>query len=75
MPALCAGEREALISQIERKAEEFRRSGACKRWLQGACPYTKAVAAEVNGPLLEYLAKLIGYEDLVCVDLFRQGKP
>ncbi len=70
-----ADEREALILEIERKAEEFRRNGDCERWLQQACPIIKEAAAAVNGPLLEYLAHLIGHGDLDCVDLFRYGTP
>ena len=33
----------------------------------------RAVCRDVNGPLLEVLAKKIGYHDSSCVDLFRLG--
>ena len=70
-----AGEREALISQIEHKAAALRKSGECEKWLGHACPFICATAASVNGPLLEYLAHSISYEDAECVDLFRKGMP
>ena len=68
-------EREALIVEIERKAEVFRKSGECVRWLQNACPVIRESVAGVNGPLLEHLAHLVGHADHECVDLFRDGKP
>jgi hypothetical protein len=68
-------EREALISDIERMAQEFRRNGDCDSWLQHACPLVKGMAAGVNGPLLEHLALAIGHDDFKCVNLFRYGTP
>ena len=75
VPSLLAGAREALILEIERKAAEFRRNGDCERWSRQACPIIRESAAAVNGPLLEYLAHLIGHADRDCVDFFRYGTP
>ena len=51
-----------------------RKSGQCKKWLKHACTHIKAMVADVNGPLLEYLAHEIGYDDSECVNLFRTGE-
>ena len=50
-----------------------RRSGACTKWLANASAATKRVSATVNGPMLDWLAKEIEYDDPSCVDCSRDG--
>ncbi len=50
-----------------------RNSGECDKWLAGASPATKKLAATVNGPLMHMLATSIGHVDAGCVEMFREG--
>ena len=65
--------RSNVISQIEKRAHALRVQGGCSHWLSGAPASTQALAAEVNGPLLEELAAEIGFEDMDCIEFFRVG--
>ena len=50
-----------------------RRDGSCSRWLKHASHKVKKLAQTVNGPMLEKLARRVGFEDVGCVDMFRTG--
>ena len=47
--------------------------GDVKKWYKFADTGTKHLAKDVNGPLLASLARQIGYDDLQCIDFFRDG--
>ena len=68
-------EREAVIGHIEETAEALREAGACRAWLQQADAHVAAVSCEVNGPLMELLAKSINYHDAGCIQTLRRGAP
>ena len=68
-------EREAAMCAIEAEAAKLSSSGAIEQWMQGAEPGVRAVASEVNGPLLETLANRTGFGDASCVEFFRAGAP
>ena len=72
-PQQIADEREAVLRDLEQRAEELVRNGECKAWLEDADPYIKIISESVNGPLLAELALEIGYHDPSCVDIFRRG--
>jgi hypothetical protein len=65
--------RERIIGSIEQLAMEL--SSQSEAWFDAACAdqSTRRVSCGVNGPLLAYLAKITGYEDAACVDVFRNG--
>ena len=65
--------RRSVISQVEKRAHAPRVQGGCSHWLSGAPASTQALAAEVNGSLLEELAAQIGFEDMDCIIFFRVG--
>ena len=58
--------REAVINKIEQSASELRRQGACAAWFKGADAVVHAAAHDVNGPLMELLAKSIKCVFLAC---------
>ena len=51
----------------------YRENGTCRKWMSAADHDTKALAKDVNAPLLEYLAGYIGEVDTDCVEYFRVG--
>ncbi len=53
----------------------YRRNGECDRWLSEASRSTKRLSKTVNGPMLEFLAKEVGCEDLDRANFFRKGAP
>ena len=65
--------REEVIQRLEATGEELWRSGQCKAWLEQLHPDIRAVAKNVNGPLLLALCKYVGHPDVECVELFRKG--
>ena len=65
--------REGVLQTLEEAAAKMWSSGTCERWLAEAEPGVAAVSRTVNGPLMLDLCKLIEYEDIDCVELFRTG--
>ena len=65
--------RESMMRYFEEKAACLRNNGDWERWLARATPEVKRVASSVNGPLLEWLAKEVGFEHADCVEFFRYG--
>ena len=53
--------REEVIQRLEATGEELWRSGQCKAWLEQLHPDIRAVAKNVNGPLLLALCKHVGH--------------
>ena len=74
-PAEIIAAREAVTRAIECEGVELRESGAVERWFAGADAHVRRVAREVNGPLLERLARRSGFHDPGAVELFRRGAP
>ena len=66
-------EREAIITDLEKRAAQYWQSGQCERWMSGADPHVKRVSATVCGPLIEELCDSTRYWDKTCVELFRKG--
>ena len=69
------GHREKTIASIERLGREMRRSGRYEDWANVPDKQLREAARGVNGPLLEFLAKGMGYSDAACIELFRSGAP
>ena len=67
--------REKLIKEIEVIAEHLSANGAADSWLADATDDARLVAAGVNGPLFEMLARSIKHHDAEAVDLLRKGGP
>ena len=65
--------REEIMQAIEEAAVDLRQRGDCDRWLGSAAPMVRRLSEKVHGPLLELLAKQIGYDDAECIDMFRDG--
>lgn len=74
-PSRVREEREQAIVEIERYAAEARASGATSRWLTGCDKQTRAVARDVNGPLLERLVEITRWTDAEAPELLRCGAP
>ena len=74
-PADVVAGREAVTRAIECEGAELRESGAVERWFAGADAHVRQVAREVNGPLLERLARRSDFHDPGAVELFRRGAP
>ena len=66
-------EREAIISDLERRAALHWQNGHCESWLVGADPHVKRVSATVCGPLLEEVCVSTKYWDKSCTQPFREG--
>ena len=67
------GERESVMQSIEASAQAMRDDGSCAAWAASAGWSVKATACDVNGPLLEFLARACGFHDEACVEFFRKG--
>lgn len=67
-------DREAIITQIEIQALEFKCSGETERFLDGCDDHIKQIAGSVNGPLMKHLAGIAGHDDTECVSLFTGGE-
>ena len=67
--------RESTIASIEKIGKEMRRSGRYEDWANVPDKKLREAARGVNGPLLEFLAKGMGYSDAACIELFRSGAP
>ena len=67
--------RNEMLSRLETWGQELRRNGAVEQWFDGADAATRAVSANVNGPLFAALLEMTGYEDKGAADLFRYGAP
>ncbi len=50
-----------------------RQDGECEKWSSYASQEIKALAREVNAPLLAFLAEYINEGDADCIDFFRYG--
>ena len=67
--------RNKLADWIDSRAAHFRDSGEADRWLEEADPVVRQVSKGVNGPLMEVLAKAIGYHGPDVIQFFRTGAP
>jgi hypothetical protein len=65
--------RDAAMLKIEQADARLRESGAAQKWLAAGDPCAQKVSGQVNGPLLEELARITGYWDPSCVDTLRHG--
>ena len=65
--------REHATSHIEALAQRCISSGECVEWFSQAGDIVRNVAKDVNGPLLEILAKATEYHDVPCAFLFKDG--
>ena len=65
--------RETQIQQIEQLGDTMWKNKCVEKWMQNADPWTKQICRNVNGPLLEKLAKDAGHHDIECVSFFRFG--
>ena len=45
--------RENITLHVEKMAADFRASGACAQWFNGADAECRQIAKDVNGPLAE----------------------
>ena len=66
-------EREMIVRCVEELGREVHASGEQKAWLSSCDAATAAVAASVNGPLLENVANEARHADADSVDLLRYG--
>ena len=64
-----------IINEIENAAKILCNAGSCANWLSGADPDVARLCREVNGPIMESLAKLCDFHDVAAIDLFRYGGP
>ena len=60
---------------IEARGRVLSDCGAIAEWFSQADIRVRTVACDVNGPLLEELARSVNYHDLECVEHFRLGAP
>ena len=60
-----------IIEEIESVATILCKAGSCADWLSSADPVVAKFCGEVNGPIMETLAKICDYHDAAAVDLFR----
>ena len=67
--------RDNMLSRLETWGQALRQSGAVEQWFAGADAATRAVSADVNGPLLAALLDMTSYDDTGAADLFRYGAP
>ena len=67
--------RDNMLSRLEAWGQALRRDGAVEQWFAGADDATRAVSADVNGPLLAALLDMTSYDDTAAADLFRYGAP
>jgi len=65
--------REGVVSEIEALAARLIQSGMCDDWMAQCDDDMRAVAAEVNGPLMEALVGRSSHADTHCPELFREG--
>ena len=69
-------QREAIMDAIEILAGEMHANGTKRAWSKGVKdPALLKVSQEVNGPLMELLAKRAKYHDVESINLFRKGAP
>ena len=65
--------REKVVERVEHLSQQMWESGDVARWMSGADPWIQKICCHVNGPLMQILGREAGYEDVACVDLFREG--
>jgi hypothetical protein len=64
-----------IVSQVGALGNRLRTEGAVAKWFEEADSALATATADVNGPLLEALADLIGYHDCAAVDMLKFGGP
>ena len=67
--------RDMVTNRIVMLGEQFRNSGQCAKWFDGADPTVMHVSRDVNGPLCEFVVAECGYEDQQVAEVFRKGAP
>ena len=67
--------REKAISDIEQMGAAFWKEGRVEQWMGPADSWIKQIAKDVNGPLLEHLAREVHHNDPDCVSFFKFGAP
>ena len=72
-PSEVIEQREEMLVALERAGETMRETGHVEEWFSDCDPHVRKLCHEVNGPLLETLAKASGYGDAECVELLRRG--
>ena len=66
--------REHVMQTLEHASEVMWSNGLCSQWLAGVDPGVAKVSATVNGIMLENLCSSVGYEDMQCIQMFREGR-
>ena len=66
--------REHVMQTLEHASEQMWSNGLCSQWLAGVDPGVAKVSATVNGIMLENLGSSVGYEDMQCIQMFREGQ-
>jgi len=72
-PEQIQAHREAMISSLEDAGAAMQASGLRDQWFSSADRECRAVAGGANGHLLHVLLDAIGYCDVACADLLREG--
>ena len=72
-PAEVMEARENVVAGLESASAAMRASGACESWYGRAEDTVRRVSRGANGRLLTALLEALGYGDVACADLLRDG--